>query len=75
MSSFSIEHFTTGWDLVYDNGFIEIDPSQCGYTTFLGAGVPDPTYDLDNDIQKMDRQMDTYIDGWMDGWMDGLTDG
>ncbi len=32
----------TGWDLVYDNGFIEIDPAQCGYTTFLGAGVPEP---------------------------------
>jgi len=31
-----------GWDLVYDNGFIEIDPAQCGYTTFLGAGVPEP---------------------------------
>lgn len=28
--------------MVYDNGFIEIDPSQCGYTTFLGAGVPEP---------------------------------
>lgn len=31
-----------GWDLVYDNGFIEIDPAQCGYSTFLGAGVPGP---------------------------------
>jgi hypothetical protein len=30
-----------GWDLVYDNGFIEIDPAQCGYSTFLGAGVPE----------------------------------
>jgi hypothetical protein len=30
----------SGWDLVYDNGYIEIDPSQCGYSTFLGAAVP-----------------------------------
>lgn len=35
---------TAGWDLVYDNGFIEIDPSQCGYTTFLGAGIPEPEF-------------------------------
>ena len=34
-----------GWDLVYDNGFIEIDPSQCGYSTFLGAGIPEPEED------------------------------
>ena len=33
--------FVSGWDLVYDNGFIEIDPTQCGYTTFLGAGIPE----------------------------------
>jgi hypothetical protein len=26
---------------VYDNGFIEIDPTQCGYSTFLGAGIPE----------------------------------
>jgi len=32
----------SGWDLIYDNGFIEIDPEQCGYTTFLGAAVPHP---------------------------------
>ena len=30
------EEHVSGWDLVYDNGFIEIDPTQCGYTTFLG---------------------------------------
>lgn len=35
------EEHVSGWDLVYDNGFIEIDPSQCGYTTFLGAAVPE----------------------------------
>jgi hypothetical protein len=35
------EEHVSGWDLVYDNGFIEIDPSQCSYTTFLGAGVPE----------------------------------
>ena len=28
-----------GWDLIYDNGYIEIDPEQCGYTTFLGKGL------------------------------------
>jgi len=30
----------SGWDLIYDNGYIEIDPAHCGYTTFLGAAVP-----------------------------------
>jgi tubulin polyglutamylase TTLL9 len=34
------EEHVSGWDLVYDNGFIEIDPEQCGYTTFLGTAVP-----------------------------------
>lgn len=36
------EEHVSGWDLVYDNGYIEIDPEQCGYTTFLGAAVPEP---------------------------------
>ena len=32
----------SGWDLVYDNnGYIEIDPEHCGYSTFLGAAVPE----------------------------------
>ena len=35
------EEHVSGWDLVYDNGYIEIDPSQCGYTSFLGAAVPE----------------------------------
>lgn len=35
------EEHVSGWDLVYDNGYIEIDPSQCGYTTFLGGGIPE----------------------------------
>ena len=30
------EEHVSGWDLVYDNGYIEIDPEQCGYSTFLG---------------------------------------
>ena len=34
--------------MIYDNGFIEIDPEQCGYTTFLGAAVPQPD-DADDD--------------------------
>lgn len=34
------EEHVSGWDLVYDQGYIEIDPEYCGYTTFLGAGVP-----------------------------------
>jgi Tubulin-tyrosine ligase family len=38
----SIQEHVSGWDLIYDNGFIEIDPEQCGYTTFLGAAVPQP---------------------------------
>lgn len=36
------EEHVSGWDLVYDNGYIEIDPDQCGYSTFLGAAVPEP---------------------------------
>lgn len=45
------EEHVSGWDLVYDNGYIEIDPEQCGYTTFLGAAVPAPEGDneLEND--------------------------
>ena len=35
------EEHVSGWDLVYDNGYIEIDPGQCGYTSFLGAAVPE----------------------------------
>ena len=32
----------SGWDLVYDNnGYIESDPEQCGYSSFLGAAVPE----------------------------------
>jgi hypothetical protein len=34
------EEHVSGWDLVYDNGFLEIDPQQCGYSSFLGAAVP-----------------------------------
>lgn len=34
------EEHVSGWDLVYDNGYIEIDPEQCGYTTFLGSAIP-----------------------------------
>lgn len=36
------EEHVSGWDLIYDNGYIEIDPEQCGYTTFLGAAIPEP---------------------------------
>ena len=32
--------------------YIEIDPSQCNYTTFLGAAVPEPD-NLINNIQNM----------------------
>eukprot|EP01035_Chromulina_nebulosa_P017840 gene17840-23452_t len=35
------EEHVSGWDLVYDNGYIEIDPEQCGYISFLGAAVPE----------------------------------
>lgn len=41
------EEHVSGWDLIYDNGYIEIDPEQCGYTTFLGAAVPTPENGLD----------------------------
>jgi tubulin polyglutamylase TTLL9 len=36
------EEHVSGWDLVYDNGYIEIDPDQCGYTSFLGTAIPEP---------------------------------
>ena len=39
------EEHVSGWDLVYDNGYIEIDPDLCGYSTFLGAGVPESEED------------------------------
>lgn len=39
------EEHVSGWDLVYDNGYIEVDPDQCGYTTFLGAAVPSCPYE------------------------------
>jgi tubulin polyglutamylase TTLL9 len=42
------EEHISGWDLVYDNGFIEIDPAQCNYTTFLGAAVPEPEAMMNN---------------------------
>ena len=34
------EEHVSGWDLVYDSGYIEIDPAQCGYSSFLGSAVP-----------------------------------
>ncbi len=45
------EEHVSGWDLVYDNGYIEIDPERCGYSTFLGAAVPTPV-DLANDSEE-----------------------
>ena len=44
------EEHVSGWDLVYDNGFIEIDPELCGYTTFLGSAVPTVSPDHDDII-------------------------
>jgi tubulin polyglutamylase TTLL9 len=41
------EEHVSGWDLVYDNGYVEIDPSKCGYTTFLGAAVPEQEREID----------------------------
>jgi tubulin polyglutamylase TTLL9 len=35
------EEHVSGWDVVYDNGYIEIDPEQCGYSTFLGTAIPE----------------------------------
>ena len=39
------EEHVSGWDLVYDAGYIEIDPAHCGYTTFLGCAVPPSPYE------------------------------
>ena len=41
-----VEEHVSGWDLIYDNGYIEIDPEQCGYTTFLGSAVQPSMYEL-----------------------------
>lgn len=38
------EEHVSGWDLVYDNGYIEVDPAQCGYTSFLGTAIPEPDF-------------------------------
>jgi tubulin polyglutamylase TTLL9 len=38
------EEHVSGWDLVYDNGYIEIDPTQCGYTSFMGTAIPEPDF-------------------------------
>ena len=46
------EEHVSGWDLIYDNGFIEIDPEQCGYTTFLGAAVPQPEEGDENEMAQ-----------------------
>ena len=41
------EEHVSGWDLVYDNGYVEIDPDKCGYSTFLGAAVPEQDIDIE----------------------------
>ncbi len=51
------EEHVSGWDLVYDNGFIEIDPAQCNYTTFLGAAVPEPEKLLNNIAQTLQNNI------------------
>lgn len=33
------EEYVSGFDLIFDDGFVEIDPSQCGYSTFLGSSI------------------------------------
>ena len=50
------EEHVSGWDLVYDNGYIEIDPAQCGYTSFLGAAVPEPDVERETDGQSEDGE-------------------
>lgn len=35
------EEHVSGWDLVYDDGFIEINREKCGYSTFLGTAIPE----------------------------------
>ena len=45
----------SGWDLVYDNnGYIEIDPEQCGYSSFLGAAVPEA--EREDEEQEMEDE-------------------
>lgn len=35
------EEHVSGWDMIYDNGYIEIDQTQCQYSTFLGSAIPE----------------------------------
>ncbi len=42
------EEHVSGWDLVYDNGYVEINPDMCSYSTFLGAAVPEPSVSSTN---------------------------
>ena len=46
------EEHVSGWDLVYDNGFVEVDPTLCSYTTFLGAAIPEPTVEVLEQITR-----------------------
>ncbi len=47
------EEHVSGWDLVYDNnGYIEIDPEHCGYSTFLGAAVPEADAGADDGTEE-----------------------
>jgi len=31
------EEHVGGFDLIYDDGYVDIDPTKCGYSTYLGA--------------------------------------
>jgi tubulin polyglutamylase TTLL9 len=49
------EEHVSGWDVVYDNGYIEIDPEQCGYSTFLGTAIPESVSRKTAEEEKPDR--------------------
>ena len=47
---------------MYDsNGYIEIDPERCGYSSFLGAAVPEAVVE-EEDVGE-DEELDEASDG------------
>ena len=53
----------SGWDLIYDNnGYIEIDPDQCGYSSFLGAAVPEASKGEEEDELEQEEEVDKKKD-------------
>ena len=43
--------------MVYDsNGYIEIDPERCGYSSFLGAAVPEAEVEVEVEEEEVGEE-------------------